>query len=115
MKISCRGWNRNHGWRDLFDAPLNDGRHARGDADVPPDGVSIETTIRPAGRTQAGYASLFFRVPISQPLNGEYMFNIKLSKVDVARLFRLSTANASQEEVLSLLNSVEGPAADDDA
>lgn len=100
MKIRVRGWGRNFGWRELFAARLRESVHSTDDADVPATGVSIETRPQRAGN--ASNVNLFFKVSISRPLNGDYIFEIGLSKTDIARLYKISMADASHSEQLRL-------------
>ena len=83
MRIKVRGWNRNHGWREIFASPLVDASHSNGDDDVPNTGVNIETSDRGYDRPNGGRAVLNFRLDLTQPLNGEYMMSITLSKRDI--------------------------------
>ena len=111
MKIQVRGWNRNHGWREVFSSRLRDATHSVGDSDVPHDGVNIETFDRPYNRPGGGRASIYFRIDLTQPLNGVYMVNILLSRHDILRLLKLTILDATIGQVTRIFASLTGPTA----
>ena len=109
MRIQVRGWNRNHGWRQVFQSRLLDATHSVGDGPVPHEGVNIETSDRPYVSPGGGIANLYFRVNLTQPLNGEYMFQLTLSKKDILRIVKLTILEATVGQILALFGMLSGP------
>lgn len=114
MILQTRGWDRNHGWRELSRHSLKTAREVSSGWQIGRDEVVIEASDVPANRRGGGKAKIYFRAEVQNPaLNGNYMVGITLNKFDIARLFKTMIAGCPAEYVFQLLNEVD-PGADQD-
>lgn len=92
MRITARGWNRNHGENRICDTKLKlskefDGYYYRN-----------RTTIIPGFPVDVSFHS-------HVTLGGEYLFNISFSKDDLFRLLEVGTRDMSLGEVVDELSA----------
>lgn len=85
MQISCRGWSRRMWNHRICDIDLSKGMDQYGH------------------EPQQEEAGARVRWRSSARLSGEYVFEARFTKVDVARLFVEAFSNATLADVLSLL------------
>lgn len=108
MLIRTRGWDRNHGWRDIARHSLRRAREVSADWRLGEDEAIVEPSDIPADQRVGGAVNVYFRAEIQNPaLNGNYMMNVRFSKGDAARIFRTAMRGASASYMLQLLNEVE--------
>jgi hypothetical protein len=95
MKLYATGWGRNMGSHVLMDFPLADTPagdvfSSDGIVKTVPDGLSIQ------------WGRFFVR------LNGDYVFNVHLSKEDIARLFVQAFADTDLKTALDHIEKANG-------
>lgn len=113
MRVRVRGWDRNHGWRELARVPVRSARQVGHGWRMSANEVIIERSPSPAHETGGGATHIYFKAEVLPALNGNYMFGISLTKYDVARLFKEMTTGCPTDYVLTLLAEV-GSEGDDE-
>ena len=88
MRLKCEGWHRNRGERELYRSSLSEAAVASSSGTIPYERPRIRISDRPPNRPNGGWAEILFRVDTREtPLNGEYLFSLKLSRDDLRKLF----------------------------
>jgi hypothetical protein len=92
MKIYANGWERDHGAISLFNADFN---KVTSKDRIGADEISMQ-------QTEAGVHIFWGKEYVT--LNGKYMFQLELSKDDVAKIFVETFSNVNFENIISILN-----------
>ena len=95
MKFFANGWTRDHGAISLFNADFN---RVTNKNRIDVDEISMQ-------QTESGIHIFWGKEYVV--LNGKYMFQLELSKKDVAKIFVETFSNVSFENIISILNEAK--------
>jgi hypothetical protein len=110
MKVSARGWSRDHGEKDVLSAELAY-EDVREDVEAFEQGKTyfqIKRAVQelPRGRRRVRYTA---RVSSHAELNlnGSYLVQLELSRQEIARLFYLTHADAELPELIKFFSELK--------
>jgi len=119
MKIIARGWRRDHGEKEVAFAGISDATFVQGTIKsyaglatylqlLPP---RIPTSGASVPREERDAAELRVRVSVGSHtglnLNGRYLIECAVTKSDAARLFHLTHATDSLDEIVAALAALQ--------
>ena len=109
MRVSVRGWGRDHGDKEILDVPL---------AEVPVSDkvgmyyknstyLEVERKFRAllGGRQRALPPEIHIRSDAKLNLNGSYLVHVELSQAEIARLFYLTHIDRELGDIVRLFAS----------